>query len=88
MPSAVSRSDSSLRSSPAEKCSPAPYTTAALMPSGSAEKKASMPSTVPSSSALRFSGRDSRRIAMSPLRSAWSEGGSLAKLNGAAIGGP
>ena len=36
-----------------------------------------MPRTVASSSALRFSGRDSRRIAMSPRRSAASEDGRL-----------
>ena len=47
------------------------------MPSGSAEKKASMPIMVASSSALRFSGRDRRRNAISPLRSAASEEGQL-----------
>ena len=44
---------------------------------GSALKKASMPRMVVSSSALRFCGRDSRRIAMSPFRLAVSEAGSL-----------
>ena len=44
---------------------------------GSALKKASMPRMVVSSSALRFCGRDSRRIAMSPWRFAVSEAGSL-----------
>ena len=42
-----------------------------------AAKKVSMPSMVVSSSALRFCGRDSRRIAMSPRRLAVSEAGSL-----------
>ena len=79
-PSATSRSVSSPRSSPAEKCSPAPCSTTALMPSGSALKKRSMPSTVASSSALRFCGRASRRIAMSPRRSAASEGGRLGAM--------
>ena len=44
---------------------------------GSALKNVSMPRMVVSSSALRFCGRDSRRIAMSPRRLAVSEAGSL-----------
>ena len=76
-PSAMLRSVNSPRSRPAEKCSPAPCITTALMSFGSAWKKASMPRMVVSSSALRFCGRDSRRIAMLPRRFAVSEGGSL-----------
>ena len=50
--------------------------TTALTPSGTASKKASIPNTVGSSSALRFSGRARSRTAMSPWRSALSDRGS------------
>ena len=46
--------------------------------SGSAVKNASMPCTVVSLSALRFSARASVSTATAPCRSAWSVGGSLA----------
>src|SRR6516162_9607411 len=76
MPCAMSREVSSPRSRPAQKCSPSPASTTALMASGSAAKNASMPDTVGSSMALRFSARARKSTAMSPRRSALSERGS------------
>src|SRR5262249_21805480 len=46
------------------------------MPSGRAAQKVSIPNTVGSSMAFRFSGRARKRTAMSPRRSALSERGS------------
>src|SRR6185312_17392203 len=65
------------RSSPAEKWSPSPTSKTALASSGSALKKDSSPRTVVSSSALRFCGRLSRRMATSPLISAARDFGRL-----------
>src|SRR5262249_5649245 len=62
--------------SPEQKCSPSPASTTALMPSGRPAKNISMPSTVGSSMALRFSARARNRMAMSSRRSALSERGS------------
>ena len=78
-PSAVLRSVSSPRSRPAEKCSPSPWSTTALMSFGSAWKNAARPSTIVSLSALRFCGRFSVTMAMAPRRSAASEGGRLGR---------
>src|SRR4051812_21472335 len=78
-PSKASRSVSSDRSSPAQKCSPWASSTTAFTPSGGALKNASMPSTVGSFSALRFAARVRRSTATSPsapCRSTSSEGGS------------
>ena len=55
----------------------APCSTTALMPSGSSAKKRSMPSTVVSSSALRFCGRASAQDRDVAARSAASEAGSF-----------
>ena len=74
-PPNASRSVSSDRSRPAEKCSPSASRTTAATPVGGALKKASMPSTVVSSNALRFADRHSRSTATTPCRSTWSEGG-------------
>src|SRR3954447_6679106 len=76
MPCATSRALSSPRSRPEQKWSPSPASTTALTPSGTAAKKASIPNTVGSSMALRFSGRASSRTATSPWRSALSDRGS------------
>src|SRR5262245_13011278 len=76
MPCAISREVSSVRSSPAQKCSPSAASTTALIASGRAAKKVSIPNTVGSSMAFRFSGRARKRTAMSPRRSALSERGS------------
>src|SRR6266566_2690366 len=76
MPCAMSREVSSPRSRPEQKWSPSPASTTALMASGSAAKNASMPDTVGSSMALRFSARARKSTAMSPRRSALSERGS------------
>src|SRR5262249_34111779 len=76
MPCATSREVSSVRSRPEQKCSPSPASTTALIASGSAAKSASMPATVGSSMALRFSGRARNRTAISPRRSALSDRGS------------
>jgi len=71
----MSRRVSSPRSRPAEKCSPSPAMTTALMSSGNSPKKVSMPSTMASSRAVRFSGRARGRSASAPCRSARSEKG-------------
>src|SRR5215468_5360322 len=76
IPCAISREVSSVRSRPAQKCSPSPASTTALIASGRAAKKVSIPNTVGSSMAFRFSGRARKRTAMSPRRSALSERGS------------
>src|SRR5262245_21196792 len=74
----MSRSLSSVRSRPAEKCSPSPASKTASMPAGSDMKNCSMPMMVSSSSALRFCGRLSLSTATLPCRSAASEAGSCA----------
>src|SRR5262245_44332202 len=76
MPCAMPREVSSPRSRPEQKWSPSPASTTALMASGRAAKNASMPNTVGSSMALRFSARARKRTAMSSRRSALSERGS------------
>src|SRR5256884_574159 len=59
-----------------KRTAPPPPTKMPRLPSGSAGKNASMPDTVGSSMALRFSARARKSTAMSPRRSALSERGS------------
>src|SRR5262245_7993483 len=78
IPCAMSRSSSSDRSRPAEKCSPSPARSTAWALLGNDVKNCSMPTMVSSSSALRFCGRLSFSTATLPCRSAASEAGSCA----------
>src|SRR6266508_641555 len=55
------------------RTAPSPASTTGLRASGRAAKNASMPNTVGSSMALRFSGRARKRMAISPRRSALSD---------------
>src|SRR5215470_11976141 len=81
-PSAAECDASEERSSPAQKCSPAPHSTTARTPSGGRAKNVPSPCTVASSSALRFSARFRRTMAMSPWRSIASEPDKIARSPG------
>src|SRR5215468_11170570 len=77
MPWLMFLSFNSVRSRPAEKCSPSPATSTAPMSSGSDVKNCSTPMMVSSSSALRFCGRLSFSTATLPCRSAAREAGNF-----------